>query len=81
MPSGVLAELAAVIAITSSIIFHRSWRLGKAPDARKRMPHSAKPKKTDLGNPSVVSLSSVPEKLMEQIFDSYFQVHKQQDGS
>lgn len=31
MPPGVLLELAAVIATSSSIIFHRSWRLGEGP--------------------------------------------------
>ncbi|PKU46621.1 rna-directed dna polymerase from mobile element jockey- hypothetical protein [Limosa lapponica baueri] len=70
MHPGVLRELAEVIAGTLSIIFDRSWRTGEVPeDWRKAnvIPVFKKGKKEDLGNYRLVSLTSIPGKMMEQL--------------
>lgn len=83
MPSEVLLELAAVIATSGSIIFHRSWRLEEGPwcqeesatlvckiqEARSGKPQCSQPLFSTWGN-----YGTDP-------YDSYFQVHKKQDGS
>ncbi|PKU29183.1 rna-directed dna polymerase from mobile element hypothetical protein [Limosa lapponica baueri] len=63
----VLRELADVIAGPLSIIFERSWRTGKVPeDWRKADVISVfkKGKKEDPGNYRLVSLTSIPGKMM-----------------
>jgi len=66
----VLRELADVIAEPLSIIFERFWRTGEVPeDWRKAnvIPIFKKGKKEDPGNYRLVSLNSIPGKVMEQI--------------
>ncbi|PKU44861.1 rna-directed dna polymerase from mobile element jockey-like [Limosa lapponica baueri] len=66
----VLRELAEVIAGPLSIIFEGSWRTGEMPeDWRKAnvIPVFKKGKKEDLGNYRLVSLTSIPGKVMEQL--------------
>jgi len=66
----VMRELADVIAESLSIIFERSWRKGEVPeDWRKASvtPVFKKGKKEDPGNYRLVSLTSIPGKMMGQI--------------
>ncbi|CAM4548919.1 unnamed protein product [Lepidochelys olivacea] len=66
----VLKELAAVIAAPLAIIFENSWRTGEVPDDWKKanvVPIFKKGKKKDPGNYRLVSLTSVPGKIMEQV--------------
>jgi len=66
----VLRELADVIAETLSIIFERFWRTGEVPkDWRKAIvtPIFKKGKKEDPENYRLVSLTSIPGKMMEQL--------------
>jgi len=66
----VLRELADVIAEPLFIIFESSLRAGKVPeDWRKAsvIPVFKKDKKEDPGNCTLVSLTSIPEKVMEQL--------------
>jgi len=66
----VLRELADVIAEPLSVIFERSWRTGEVPeDWRKAnvIPIFKKGKKEDPGNYRLVSLTSIPGKMMEQL--------------
>jgi len=66
----VLRELADVVAQSLSIIFHRSWTTGEVPeDWRKAIVTLVfkKGKKEDPGNYRLLSLTSIPEKVMEQL--------------
>jgi len=66
----VLRELADVIAEPLSIIFERSWKMGEVPeDWRKAIviPVFKKSKKENPGNYRLVSITSVPGKVMEQL--------------
>ncbi|PKU43990.1 rna-directed dna polymerase from mobile element jockey- hypothetical protein [Limosa lapponica baueri] len=64
----VLRELAELIAGPSSIIFEKSWRIGEVPeDWRKAnvIPVFKKGKKEEPGNCRLVSLTSIPGKMVE----------------
>jgi len=66
----VLRELADVIAEPLSIIFERFWRRGEVPkDWEKAIvtPVCKKGKKEDPGNYRLVSLTSIPGKVMKHL--------------
>ncbi|KFP28178.1 RNA-directed DNA polymerase from mobile element jockey, partial [Colius striatus] len=65
-----LRELADVIAKPLSILFEQSWRTGEVPeDWRKASvtPVFKKVRKEDPGNYRLVSLTSIPGKVMEHL--------------
>jgi len=66
----VLRELADVTAEPLSIIFETSWRTGEVPEdwrKAKVTPIFKKGKKEDPGNYRLVSLTSIPGKMMGQL--------------
>jgi len=70
MHLGVLRELADIIAKPLSIIFERSRRTGEVPEEWRKAnvtPSFKKGKKEDPGNYKPVSLTSITEKMMEQL--------------
>ncbi|PKU31435.1 rna-directed dna polymerase from mobile element jockey-like [Limosa lapponica baueri] len=67
----VLSKLADIIARPLSIIFEKSWRLGDVPEDWKKAnvtPIYKKDLKEDPGNYRPISLTSVPGKVIGQIF-------------
>ena len=62
-----LSELANMIAKLLSIIFDRSWRTGELPEDRRIANITLVFKKEDLGNYRLVSLTSVPGNVVEQL--------------
>ena len=66
----VIKELAEELSGPLSIIFAESWKTGEVPDDWRRanvVPIFKKGKKEEPGNYRPVSLTSIPEKILEQI--------------
>ncbi|KFP28511.1 RNA-directed DNA polymerase from mobile element jockey, partial [Colius striatus] len=66
----VLRELADLIAKPLSIIFEQAWRTGEVPEDWRKAnvnPVFKKGRKDDPGNYRLVSLTSIPGKVMEQL--------------
>lgn len=60
-----LKEQADVTAKPLSIIFERSWRAADLPEESNC--HFRKGKEEDVGNSSLVSLTSIPGNMMEEL--------------
>ncbi|KFP34547.1 RNA-directed DNA polymerase from mobile element jockey, partial [Colius striatus] len=66
----VLRELADVVVKPLSVIFEQSWRTAEVPEDWRKAnvtPVFKKGKKDDPGNYRLVSLTSIPGKVMEQL--------------
>ncbi|KFU85429.1 hypothetical protein M959_11116, partial [Chaetura pelagica] len=79
----VLRELAEVIARPLSITFGKSWVTGEVPEdwrIANVTPVYKKVKKEDPGNDRLVSLTSIPGKVMEQLILGTISRHIKDEG-
>ncbi|PKU35644.1 rna-directed dna polymerase from mobile element jockey- hypothetical protein [Limosa lapponica baueri] len=78
----VLRELADVIVKPPSIISERSWRRGEVPEDWRKAnvtPVFKKDKKEDPGNYRLISLTSIPGKVMEELVLDVISEHVEEE--
>ncbi|GAB0209507.1 mitochondrial enolase superfamily member 1 [Grus japonensis] len=80
-PDGMHPRVADVIARLLSIIFERSWRTGEVPEDWRKANVTLvfkKGKKENLGSYRLVSLNSIPGKMMEQLILGVINKHMEE---